>query len=131
MLRCIDANALISDSRICGNCKDYENCDGNIAFCPSASARRAINNAPTVECEPDKGWISVTDRLPDDNGNYLVLNKGVIEIAPYDKEAAQEGFFPFGYEDKEIDEIGNTLIDWIEISGVTHWMPLPEPPKEV
>ena len=61
----------------------------------------------------------------------MVLNDGRIEIAPYDKEAAQEGLYPFGYEDKEIDEIGNTLIDWIEISGVTHWMPLPEPPKEV
>ena len=51
MPRYIDANALISDSRICGNCKDYEICDGNIAFCPNASARRAINEAPTVDVE--------------------------------------------------------------------------------
>lgn len=52
--RLIDANALISDSRICGNCKDYELCDGNIAFCPNASARRAINDAPTVDADPAK-----------------------------------------------------------------------------
>lgn len=79
---------------------------------------------------PISGWISVKDRLPEDSGDYMVLNDGRIEIAPYDKEAAQEGLYPFGYEDKEIDEIGNTLIDWIEISGVTHWMPLPEPPPK-
>ena len=76
-------------------------------------------------------WISVKERMPDDSGDYMVLTNGTIEIAPYDKEAAQEGLYPFGYEEKEMDEIGNTLIDWIEISGVTHWMPLPEPPKEV
>ena len=61
---------------------------------------------------PISGWISVKDRLPEDSGDYMVLNDGRIEIAPYDKEAA------------------NTLIDWIEISGVTHWMPLPEPPPK-
>lgn len=52
MSRYIDADVLISDSRICGNCKDYELCDGNIAFCPNASARRAINDAPTTDVKP-------------------------------------------------------------------------------
>ena len=52
MPRYIDANALISDSKICGSCKDRELCGGNIAFCPNASARRAINNAPTADVKP-------------------------------------------------------------------------------
>lgn len=95
-------------------------------------ALRALETEQTVDAATiiQSGWISVKDKMPEDSGDYIVLNDGRIEIAPYDKEAAQEGFYPFGYEDKEIDEIGNTLIDWIEISGVTHWMPLPEPPQE-
>ena len=73
MPRYIDANALISDSRICGNCKDHELCDGNIAFCPSAAARRAINDAPTVDAEPVRHgrWINcVNYNKIDDAINY-------------------------------------------------------------
>lgn len=68
MPRYIDAEALIFDSRICGNCKDRELCDGNIAFCPNASARRAINDAPTVEAEPVR------------HGHWI--DKGVLEDYP-------------------------------------------------
>lgn len=95
-------------------------------------ALKDIKKQPTVDAATiiQSGWISVEDKMPEDSGDYMVLNDGRIEIAPYDKEVAQEGLYPFGYEDKEIDEIGNTLIDWIEISGVTHWMPLPELPKD-
>lgn len=126
MPRCIDANALISDSRICGDCKDYELCDGNIAFCPNASARRAINNAPTVETEPVKGWISVKDKLPKEDGKYMVWYRGELDICEFDAESQT-----FGYTYDDYDEMYSHLVYWDDSMDkkVTHWMPLPEPPK--
>ena len=55
-------------------------------------------------------WISVEERLPEREGKYLVFTiKGEIKIEPYCTVAIN--YEPqFNY--------------W-----VTHWMPLPEPPK--
>ena len=58
-------------------------------------------------------WISVEDRLPD-NGMYLTCwNNGDIET--YEMEDNDT----FGWEEKLTPSL------WI-----THWQPLPAPPKE-
>lgn len=52
-------------------------------------------------------WISVTDKLPEDNGHYLcALTFGLVVI---DTWYAGE---------------------WVNGGNVTHWMPLPKLPKE-
>lgn len=67
-------------------------------------------------------WISVEDRLPTDNSEVLVCRYNsklcfcTIQIDRYD-----------GYG--KWDEL-NSLYD-TNIWSVTHWMPLPQPPKEV
>ena len=63
-------------------------------------------------------WIPVTERLPSKNGFYLCLYKhkhpgGV---------AIDEGL--------SIQQWYNGRWNLDEIYTVTHWMPLPEPPKE-
>lgn len=70
-------------------------------------------------------WISVKDRLPDDNGTYLVY-------APTYSGGSSSG----------LDCINGVMFSrwrkhWsIEVgyhkrpNCVTHWMPLPDPPKE-
>lgn len=70
----------------------------------------------------DNGWISVKDRLPDDKELYLICNESNFEkinIAYYQ---------PIG------DKFSNYEPFWQGRSSrstcVTHWMPLPEPPKE-
>jgi hypothetical protein len=55
-------------------------------------------------------WISVKDRLPDDNRSVLVFGSSIRSISFY-----QYGLF---YSYLELPESHN----------VTHWMPLPEPP---
>ena len=67
-------------------------------------------------------WISVKDRLPEDEELYLICtesNFGKIDIAYYQ---------PIG------DKFSNYEPFWQGKSNrstrVTHWMPLPEPPKE-
>ena len=54
------------------------------------------------------GWVSVDDRLPEENSLCLIVVKGVgIKI---------DLFHPkFGYWDNYVD--------------ITHWQPLPQPPK--
>lgn len=60
-------------------------------------------------------WISVEERLPEKNGYYLVYTMyGYIEVERYKT-----------WDDDDLD--GGY---WWEFEGlVTHWMPLPEPPK--
>lgn len=77
-------------------------------------AGKLIEDAPTVN-----GWISVKDRLPEKEGQYLcwfgknTLAKGAA-IATY-----LEMWKAFG-----------SLESLETYQNVTHWMPLPEPPKE-
>lgn len=65
-------------------------------------------------------WISVKDRLPSIGENVLVYDERFIDIS-------------IGY----ISDFLNYRKTWIVDCGesvsdtVTHWMPLPEPPKEV
>ena len=68
-----------------------------------------IANGVTVQ-----EWISVEDRLPDDE-NHRVL-------------AACVGDYPIGYP--RIDTDRYTRGHWVRYGNdVTHWMPLPQPPK--
>ena len=79
------------------------------------AVRRAVNDVPAVS-----GWVSVKDRLPDKEGQYIcwfgknTLIKGAA-IATYLEELKAFGSF------ESLKTYPN----------VTHWMPLPEPPKEV
>ena len=57
-------------------------------------------------------WISVDDRLPDTDEVLVYYRKGVGHAAPKKQ--------------------GLDKMDWdvfFNITGTTHWMPLPEPPK--
>ncbi len=75
---------------------------------------KAVENAPTIAASP---WRSVEDELPDKNTDVLFYDEngqfhnGVM--------SRFRGYTEF------IDYDGNTLHD------ITHWMPFPEPPKEV
>ena len=59
-------------------------------------------------------WISVKDRLPEKIGEYLVVYEScyVRESSYIRISLFYEGHFNFKF------------------GTVTHWMPLPEPPKE-
>ena len=59
-------------------------------------------------------WISVKDRLPEN----------CIEVLVYDTDCG----IVIGWYDKEI---GDFAADFISpLDAVTHWIPLPEPPKD-
>lgn len=80
------------------------------------------------------GWIPCKERLPKEDGNYLVtFEEGYaadygfdsIGIAPFEVDC--EGF---GIWQEEFDRhtLGSLGSDWVEIKVIA-WMPLPEPWK--
>ena len=75
-------------------------------------AQRAILDAPAADVAPVQKWISVKDRSPEEEGLYLVAVVNDHERR-YSKTAWYHGH-------------GN----WFLHQKVTHWMLLPEPPKE-
>ena len=68
-------------------------------------------------------WISVEERLPEDNGDELIVctEDGFVGAARF-TAVIEEGFCWMENE-------GSDFYDGDLIEGVTHWMPLPEPPK--
>lgn len=91
---------------------------------PSPVVRRPLeallDNCPRVEAQ----WISVKDRLPEDRDWVLVI--GVFDpeggwCVPHIAEYWNDSWWS-----------DNSEYPYIEACGlhITHWRPLPEPPKE-
>ena len=87
----------------------------------------------------NKGWISVKDRLPDKPGHYLICTSinywhgGCMDIN--DEHKYHESGTPIGYDGTTMSVLDcyyDVTGDWNRVFNchVTHWQPLPEPPKE-
>ncbi len=62
----------------------------------------------------EQRWIPVTDRLPEENGEFYLV---------CDMKTA--GYLP----DRGMYEDGEWTVQNDPLFVVTHWMPLPEPPE--
>ena len=69
-------------------------------------------------------WISVEDRLPAHRDKILITDGKLMATIDIDMESGDERKWldPFGFN-------GHAFECFIEWADVTHWMPLPEPPK--
>lgn len=81
-------------------------------------------------------WIPVTERLPEKTGTYLAWMKWDPTEADeepsaypvlYDADAEGFGWWKSYYDGETLGWAGE---DFVRYEGITHWMPLPEPPKE-
>ena len=81
-------------------------------------AQRAILDAPAADVAPVQKWISVKDRLPEAGGYVVCIAK-------------RNQFSRFMPMVAKIEKNGwvNPITEQY-ISAVSHWMPIPEPPKE-
>ena len=83
-----------------------------------------INNCVTVQ-----EWISVTERLPDETGRYLAVKK---RIAPDKLGGNRTDIVILRFFVDNGFKMPTHIPYWIneEINDeVTHWMPIPQPPK--
>ena len=74
-------------------------------------------------------WISVDDRLPDETGRYLAVKK---RIAPDDFGGDRTDIVIIRFFVDDGFRMPAHIPDWINKKineEVTHWMPLPDPPK--
>ena len=65
-------------------------------------------------------WIPVTERLPERNDDVLCYRGNHIGVLM--------DVYTYIGDDKWDDTYGNRI--YTDDEGITHWMPLPEPPKE-
>lgn len=96
----------------CDSCPYFRSCDeDDLGTCRATLHRDALSLLKAQE----PGWISVKDRMPEKSGRYLV----------YAKEGERETHRTIAPFQKAFHLSGRRAY-W----KVTHWMPLPEPPKE-
>lgn len=109
MARYIDADALILEISSLSITLGGKELLGEIT---KNSVIRMVNEQPTADVVPRSEWISVDERLPKEGVRVLVWLKGD------------------GIKYTSIDTDRLSLKKWVRWGKlVTHWMPLPEPPK--
>ncbi|HGW7348275.1 TPA: DUF551 domain-containing protein [Escherichia coli] len=107
-------NAIIMLDRI----DTLENCDDDRIEAVKAVLRRLAGNSPVT---PD-GWISCSERMPEDTKMLLAFSQGEI-VAAYWNWVVN----PIDYKKyRAFTYLSGNILD-----DVTHWMPLPEPPQEM
>jgi hypothetical protein len=73
-------------------------------------------------------WISVKEGLPDESGLYITFGCTAVPVRwlhNFDKNVGKFG----AWWDYEPDGKEHPRYRFIEAGNITHWMPLPEPPK--
>ena len=100
---------------------------GENEFCRGMrKALRIIEDAPTVEVQPDNGWISVKDRLPEPRTWVLAYIEYPSPVFELERGIHKTGNIRKMFYDGFYDALGDYKVGDCK---VTHWMPLPKPPK--
>mgnify|MGYP003089897448 FL=1 len=71
-------------------------------------------------------WISVKNQLPEKLENVIVFTEGCVDVG----YLTEDGFGKRRWETDSLDEWGGGGGGREVLKDVTHWMPLPEEPKE-
>ena len=91
-------------------------------------AEYLISNGVTVQ-----EWISVDDRLPEKDGAYLVTTNSFgdrqsVKLRWFAKDGENVDAYDLAGQ-KDVWYLYDIECGYVSIKTVTHWMPLPEPPK--
>ena len=91
-----------------------------------AALREQESNCPEIEAikgvdfdQFNHGWIPVAERLPENDNEVLTASGQTVQILFYD------------HDDADWYTVDSDISVHLFCDNVTHWMPLPEPPKEV
>lgn len=114
-----DREKVINGLKHCTRKIGYNTCEGCPYELGEFGCRELKRDAlELLMGEHDDGWVSVKDRLPEENLGACIVYDGfkVQHADHYIIDGEHLWNTPDCYESEEI-------------RGVTHWMPLPEPPK--
>ena len=98
----------------CPRGEDCVHCDCTIEECAAIQREQALAYIQQLEAQVPR-WISVEERLPEHDVRVLF-------------GYARYGYVGVGHLDRE--EMDWLDIDEIQVAQPSHWMSLPEPPKE-
>lgn len=97
-------------------------------------AAALIEQITAEDVQPINSLVKVEERVPNVSGNYLCyLANGEFEVLYFDRGIEDDEYnteYPFGVWNTYPSEDGGECREWIEVLEVTHWQPLPEPPKD-
>ena len=126
----------LDEIKVCVD-RQYKNCHG-YSGSKKAIYREAIlavksilHSAKPIDGVTVQEWISVDDRLPSDEQDVLVIAHGwggrLVYVGSHKRVEAQKSW-PTGITNKSSEWL---LWGWSYLKEpmVTHWMPLPNPPK--
>lgn len=127
---------IIKALRCCNSDDGCRGCPLEMADLPQGTCvdKVLFAAADMLEQDAKAGWISVKDRLPEKSGHYLVCTSinywrgGCWDTNSTD--GTTEGYA--GTTMSVLDCYTDSTHDWNRVFNghVTHWMPLPKPPKE-
>lgn len=93
----------------------------------------AISALRDQQEKPSGGWISVEDRLPSleglepDEVEYVLVSEQYFDAITGEKLGSYVSICGFGHDGwSNFDNFG-----YVRTENITHWMPLPCPPREV
>lgn len=96
----------------------------------NTSQKERLLNA--LDIAEKRKWIPVTERLPEEDGEYLLFGKidedeeNYLFIGEYDSCGEQFGIWQEQYDRSTLGCLGS---EFFEYASVKAWMPLPEPYK--
>lgn len=109
---------------LCEKCRSYYYHDGQCIH-RDACAVGVIQTVPVADVQPVDRWVSIEDSLPKPYSKVILYTK---------YKAIAYGFFRGEYyEGKPLFSMtmsNNAENSWYEEVRITHWQPLPAPPKE-
>ncbi|MDP3561744.1 MAG: DUF551 domain-containing protein [Legionellaceae bacterium] len=85
----------------------------------SAETRIVHLEKENERLKAEREWISVEDRLPEESGQVLGIMKDTFAIYVCHYSLSRKLFLVYGAGSDSISDM-----------RVTHWMPLPSPPKQ-
>lgn len=104
--------SLIDKEKIQNAIFDLQDIQTDVVYKITQQEKESVQLAMDIlQKQLNNGWISVEDRLPEKSDYYLVY------CGDYD-----------GVRIIRFERL-KTKVKWISKSNVTHWQPLPEPPK--
>ena len=117
---------IIDKERYIPNPQPYH--DGNLIRGGIRKALRIIERAPVVDAMPR--WISVEESLPETCAETRSFYHSVTVFAS-ENGRIMMGYFTTSKDDGSFDFSGvDSHKKFYDFAKPSHWMPLPEPPKE-